>query len=94
MADTHPLPVTPQTLLHATPPSTAPTGDAEFEQHLDDWRWIFKGREEGWLTPSEGQHVAVVNQRVIASDPSTMMRMETTHAKMGRLIKNCAMKIP
>src|SRR5204862_4667777 len=31
---------------------------------------------------------------VIDSDPSTMMRMETTQAKMGRLIKNCAIVLP
>src|SRR5881296_2520987 len=31
---------------------------------------------------------------VIARPPSTMMRMETTHAKTGRLIKNCAMMLP
>jgi hypothetical protein len=38
------------------------------EEVLDDWRWVFKGRQEGLLGQYVGQHIAVVNQRVVASD--------------------------
>lgn len=45
------------------------------EEILDEWRWIFKGRNEGWFVPYAGQHIAVYGQKVWGSsrDPELLL---------------------
>jgi uncharacterized protein DUF5678 len=37
------------------------------DEELNEWRWIFRAREEGGLSEFVGKHIAVVNQKVVAS---------------------------
>jgi hypothetical protein len=48
-------------------PDEVPDWGPLSEEMLDEWRWIFKGREEGWLAEYVGKHIAVVHQKVVAS---------------------------
>ncbi len=50
----------------AVQPAAEPE-DAETPQDIIEWRWIYKGRREGWLAEYVGKHIAVVNEKVIAS---------------------------
>jgi hypothetical protein len=60
------------------------------EEILDDWRWVFQGRQEGWLEQYAGRHIAVLNQQVIASD-ADLRRLrcvlaETHHLDPNRVV--------
>jgi hypothetical protein len=55
-------------------PEPAP---AEFpipEEILEDWRFVFRGREEGLFDGYAGQHLAVFGQKVLdsGSDPARL----------------------
>jgi hypothetical protein len=51
------------------------------EEIIDEWRWIFKGRDEGRFAEYAGQHIAVYGQKVLASgrDPD-LLREEVARA--------------
>ena len=64
----------------AVPPNTASERGAQSpwgeipEQILDEWRWIFHGREEGVFDDYPGKHVAVYQQKIWGSsyDPELL----------------------
>jgi hypothetical protein len=66
-----PKPTSPPEPSLAMPPAVPPGQPVEqtpsWEADVDEWRWIFQGREEGWLKEYVGKHIAVVNQKVVAS---------------------------
>jgi hypothetical protein len=51
-------------------PAAAEPESAETPQDIIEWRWIYKGRREGWLAEYVGKHIAVMNEKVIASHES------------------------
>jgi hypothetical protein len=67
----------------ASPPADVPLpSDSEQalgppvpEEILDEWRWIFQGREEGRFAEYAGQHIAVCGQKVWGSsrDPDLLL---------------------
>jgi hypothetical protein len=54
----------------AANPSPQAADDSETPQDIIEWRWIYKGRRESWLAAYVGQHIAVMNEKVIASHES------------------------
>ncbi len=80
---------TPPVQPFATPPAEAPPPSGSQhaldppipEEILDEWRWIFRGREEGLFDAYAGQHIAVCGQKVLASgrDPD-LLREEVARA--------------
>ena len=57
----------PPAVPNAEPPSPT-NGQSELgefpEEILNEWRWIFKGREEGVFDLYAGRHVAVYQQKI------------------------------
>jgi hypothetical protein len=47
------------------------------EEILNDWRWIFDARERGDFDPYRGQHVAVMNGKILGSgyDPQLLREL-------------------
>jgi hypothetical protein len=54
----------------AANPTPQPADDSETPQDIIEWRWIYKGRREGWLAEYLGKHIAVDHEKVIASHES------------------------
>ena len=86
MSDTtHPqLPGTAVQPPNASTASTAPASTnsqsalGEFpEEILNEWRWIFAARERGDFDSYRGQHVAVLNGKILGSgyDPQLLAEL-------------------
>jgi hypothetical protein len=70
----------------STPAPSAPTvtpanGQSELgefpEEILEEWRWIFAARERGDFDSYRGQHVAVMNGKILGSgyDPQLLVEL-------------------
>ncbi len=64
----------------ASPPSSPPVPSdfGEFpEEILNEWRWIFQARERGDFDPYRGQHVAVLEGKILGSgyDPQLLREL-------------------
>lgn len=78
MSDTtHPEVPTPAVPGASAPPSPA-NGQSQLgeipEDILNEWRWIFQGRDEGVFDEYRGKHVAVYQQKIWGSsyDPELL----------------------
>lgn len=72
----------PAPLASTAPPSPIPAnGQSEWgevpEEILNDWRWIFAARERGDFDPYRGQHVAVMDGKILGSgyDPQLLREL-------------------
>ncbi|HTU18658.1 MAG TPA: hypothetical protein VMG10_11405 [Gemmataceae bacterium] len=80
-------PEVPGTTIRSPNASTAPAAPAaassqsslgEFpEELLNEWRWIFAARERGDFDSYRGQHVAVMNGKILGSgyDPQLLVEL-------------------
>jgi hypothetical protein len=53
------------------------------QEVLEDWRWVFKGREEGRFDEYRGKHIAVVGKKVVGSDDNPMQLRYTLADALG-----------
>jgi hypothetical protein len=53
------------------------------DEVLKDWEWVFAGLNKGHFSQYRGQHIAVVDQHVVASDRDPLRLRETTAAAKG-----------
>ena len=67
----------------STPSMTPPTANGQSElgefpeEILEEWRWIFAARERGDFDSYRGQHVAVMNGKILGSgyDPQLLVEL-------------------